>query len=204
MWPLSARASRERHIVTVDGYAESQVDRASTPLQRTVMRVGGLVVLSLLLAGCGVSRRPDPIPATRPATTPGKSHPATATCDSCTAPAVDQVLLIRSTERLVELKSRGGACAAYGSVLETSLSKGRVSVRPFMWRVDGRLVSGEARSDGAIVVARHIDPLNVGVRTIEDMLWTLEHEGAHVAFRISNNRDAVEDHANQLVRECRG
>lgn len=92
----------------------------------------------------------------------------------------------------------------YGSVLETSLKEGRVSVRPFMWRVDGRLVSGEARSDGAIVVARHIDPLNVGARSVDDMLWTLEHEAAHVAFSISNSRDAREDRANQLVRGCRG
>jgi hypothetical protein len=168
------------------------------------MRVTWLIVGAFVVAGCGVSRPPDITTAVVPATASPTSDTADATCESCTEPAVDQALLVRSSERLVELKSRGGACAAYGSVLESSLSQGRVSVRPFMWRVDGRLVSGEGRSDGAIVVARDIDPLNVGVRTVEDMLWTLEHEAAHVAFRISNNRDAVEDRANQLVRGCRG
>ena len=113
---------------------------------------------------------------------------------------LEQVLMVRSSERVAELKSRGGECATYGSVLETSLQAGRVTVRDYMWRVAGRLVSGEARPDGAIVVARHIDPLNVGVRTIDDMVRTLEHEAAHVAFQISNGRDG--DDASTLVRTC--
>ena len=77
-------------------------------------------------------------------------------------------------------------------------------MRPFMWRVGGQLVSGQARDDGAIVIARHIDALNIGVRTIDDMVWTLEHEAAHIAFRIPNGRSAESDDASALVRECRG
>lgn len=115
---------------------------------------------------------------------------------------LDQALVVRSNERVAELKSRGGECAAYGSVLESSLQSGRVTVRDYMWRVGGRLVSGEARPDGAIVIARHIDPLNVGARTIDDIVRTLEHEAAHVAFRITNGRDA--DDANAFVRACAG
>jgi hypothetical protein len=72
-----------------------------------------------------------------------------------------------------------------------------------MWRVGGRLVSGVARADGDIVVARHIDPLNVGVRTVDDMVRTLEHEAAHVAFKVSNGPAAVVDLANDIVRACR-
>ena len=87
-------------------------------------------------------------------------------------------------------------------MLETSLQAGRVTVRDYMWRVGGRLVSGQARPDGAIVVARHIDPLNVGTRTIDDIVRTLEHEAAHVAFRITNGRET--DDAGALVRTCSG
>jgi hypothetical protein len=72
-----------------------------------------------------------------------------------------------------------------------------------MWRVGSRLVSGEGRPDGKIVVARHIDALNVGVRTIDDMLWTLEHEAAHIAFSITNGDDSLDDGANARVLECR-
>lgn len=129
---------------------------------------------------------------------------ADSSCDSACAPATpDRALLALFSERVSELKNRGGECASYASVLETSVRGGRVTVRPFMWRVGGRLVSGEARTDGAIVVARHIDSLNVGRRTVEDMMWTLEHEAAHVAFRIANGGDAVSDQANDLVKSCR-
>jgi len=72
-----------------------------------------------------------------------------------------------------------------------------------MWRVSGRLVSGEARSDGDIVVARHIDPLNIGIRTVYDIVRSLEHEAAHVTFRIANDPATVVDDATDIVRACR-
>jgi hypothetical protein len=72
-----------------------------------------------------------------------------------------------------------------------------------MWRVSGQLASGEGRPDGTMVLAREIDSLNVGVRTLDDVIWTLEHEAAHIAFSISNGADAEDDRANRLVRACR-
>ena len=155
------------------------------------------LLLPALLGACAIARAPSPTVVNPAALTSVESPVA----DSA-ASVVDQVLAVRSTQRVAELKSRGGECAAYGSGLETSLLDGRVTVRPFMWRVGGRLVSGEARSDGDIVVARHIDPLNVGARTVDDMVRTLEHEAAHVAFRVPNTPDV--DLANAIVQACRG
>lgn len=156
------------------------------------------LLLPSFLGGCAVSRAPS-------STVTGPDAPvsAEAVADSATQ-IVDQILTVRSARRVAELKSRGGECAAYGSVLETSLLGGRVSVRPFMWRVGDKLVSGEGRSDGKIVVARHIDRLNVGIRTVEDMVRTLEHEAAHVAFRLQNSRNPGIDQANDIVNACQG
>ena len=154
-------------------------------------------MLSIFLAGCSVSRTP-PATSVRPAILEEPVVPDSA------APVFDEVLTVRSTQRVAELKNLGGPCAAYGSVLESSLQEGRVKLRPYMWRVGGQLVSGEARHDGAIVVARHIDPLNVGVRTVDDVIWSLEHEAAHLTFRIPNGGGAPDDGANAVVRSCRG
>ena len=155
------------------------------------------LLLPAFLGGCAVARTPSPTVVDPVAPTPDVLPAA----DSAAAAVVDEVLAVRSTQRVAELKSRGGECAAYGSVLETSLLDRRVTVRPFMWRVGGRLVSGEARSEGNIVVARHIDPYNVGVRTVDDMVRTLEHEAAHVAFGVPNGPDV--DLANAIVQACR-
>lgn len=106
--------------------------------------------------------------------------------------------------RLAELEQRGGACSVYASVMEQSYRQGRIVIRPFMWRVDGRLVSGQATPDGHMVLARDIDPLNVGLRTVDDVLWTVEHEAAHIAFRIPNDDWAGVDRANRYVRKCQG
>ncbi len=152
-----------------------------------------LLFFATVLAGCSARRSPEVAAPPLLATQPAIPQPTTP----------EPALLALFTERVSELKTRGGECATYASVLETSVRGGRVTVRPFMWRVDGRLVSGQAKSDGAIVVARHIDSLNVGRRTVEVVMWTLEHEAAHVAFSIANGTDAVTDQANDLVRSCR-
>ena len=156
-----------------------------------------ILLLPALLGGCAVARTASPTVVDPVAPTPDGLPVADST-----AALVDQVLAMRSTQRVAELKSRGGECAAYGSVLEAYLLDGRVTVRPFMWRVGGRLVSGEARSGGEIVVARHVDSLNIGVRTVDDMVRTLEHEATHVAFRVPNGPDR--DVANDIVQACRG
>jgi hypothetical protein len=155
------------------------------------------LLMPVYLGGCATSR------TSLPTIAPSIPEEPTVAFDSA-ARVVDPVLAVRSTQRVAELKNLGGECAAYGSVLESSILDGRVSVRPFMWRVGGRLVSGEARSTGDIIVARHIDPMNVGTRTVDDMVRTLEHEAAHVAFRVTNGPSGIVDHANAIVEACRG
>lgn len=124
-------------------------------------------------------------------------------CDSCARIPLGTDVA-RAVERRIEtLKARGGYCSSYAAVMETSYRSGRITLRPYMWRVGAQLASGEARSNGDMILARDIDPLNIGVRTVDDVLWTLEHEAAHIAFRISNGVDAETDRANEYVRACR-
>lgn len=106
-------------------------------------------------------------------------------------------------QRLVDLKTRGGHCSMYAAVLESSYRSGQITMRPFMWRVGPQLASGEAKPNGEMVLAREIDSLNVGVRTLADVLHTMEHEAAHIAFGVSNGLDAEKDRANEYVRACR-
>lgn len=105
--------------------------------------------------------------------------------------------------RIAELKERGGYCSRYATVLEDSFKQGRITIRPYMWRVGDRLTSGEARPNGEMTLARDIDPLNVGVRTVDDLMWTMEHEAAHIAFNVVTGVGATEDRANPYVRACR-
>ena len=104
--------------------------------------------------------------------------------------------------RIVELASSGATCAAYGDVLERSFRERRISIKPYMWRIGAQLVSGEASPDGEMWLAREIDSLNVGVRTVDDVMWTMEHEAAHVAFKLSSGDASNEDRVNAVVREC--
>jgi hypothetical protein len=105
--------------------------------------------------------------------------------------------------RVAELASRGGDCARYGSVLETSYRNGQITIRPYMWRVGRDLASGEAKPNGTMTLAREIDSLNVGVRKMDELLWTMEHEAAHIAFGLTSGEEASEERANQYVRACR-
>jgi len=122
-------------------------------------------------------------------------------CDSCTTLPVDAEIVRAVEKRVAELKARGGHCSSYGAVLEASLKSGQITIRPFMWRVGSQLASGEAKPNGEMILAREIDSLNVGLRTLDDLLRTMEHEAAHIAFRISNS--FTEDHADDYVRACR-
>jgi hypothetical protein len=94
--------------------------------------------------------------------------------------------------RIVDLKARGGTCSRYGTVLETSYRSGRIVIRPFMWRVGSHLASGEAKPNGDMTLAREIDSLNVGVRTVDDVLWSMEHEAVHIAFDLVSGVEASE------------
>ena len=105
--------------------------------------------------------------------------------------------------RIVDLKARGGTCSRYGTVLETSYRNGRIIIRPFMWRVGSHLASGEAKPNGDMTLAREIDSLNVGVRTVDDVLWSMEHEAVHIAFDLASGVEATEVQADRYVRSCK-
>ena len=104
--------------------------------------------------------------------------------------------------RIASLKQRGGDCETYGEVLENSLTSGRITLRPYMWREGSNLASAQGRPSGEMTLAREIDSLNVGVRTLGDVLWSVEHEAAHIAFRIPSGDDLSERSADEHVRAC--
>ena len=106
--------------------------------------------------------------------------------------------------RIAVLKTRGGDCSRYGTVLEHSYRAGRITIRPYMWRVGRNLASGEAKPNGDMMLAREIDSLNVGVRTVTDVVFSMEHEAVHIAFDLASGNEFTEEHANQLVRACTG
>jgi hypothetical protein len=125
-------------------------------------------------------------------------------CSECTSVARLPADVTNAVEsRLADLKQRGGVCSQYGDVLEKSYRSGRITIRPYMWRVGDRLTSGEAQPNGTMTLAREIDPLNVGVRTVDDLVWSMEHEAVHIAFNITTGVEAGEDRANPYVRACR-
>ncbi|MBK6307134.1 MAG: hypothetical protein IPF47_15990 [Gemmatimonadetes bacterium] len=177
------------------------------------------IVLMVGVVACGRStayRAPSPAPlvadhapaeALASASTPagGPSSASEATCTGCAASSsfrpVEIVVLER---RLAALKAKGGDCAAYGAVLERAYRSGQITIRPYMWRVGVQLASGEAHPNGDIFLAREIDSLNVGRRTFDDLVWSMEHEAAHLAFNLDSPLDrGPGDRADAVVRACR-
>ena len=158
-----------------------------------------LTSLAGLATGCAL---PHPVPRSELAAPKAAPAPRVVACASCTSP-VNAELAVAIERRVADLTALGGQCAVLGGVLERSYRSGQITVRPYMWRVGGQLASGEGRPDGTMVLAREIDSLNVGVRTLDDVVWTLEHEAAHIAFSIRNGDDANGDLANARVRACR-
>ena len=126
------------------------------------------------------------------------------TCgDDCGALPLSPELTRAIEARIADLGARGGVCSRYGAVLERSYRTGRITIRPYMWRVGKHLTSGEAKPNGEMTLAREIDPLNVGVRTVDDVIRTMEHEAAHIAFDLRDGLEGGEDDANRYVRACR-
>ena len=136
----------------------------------------------------------------------GADERASVTCADGGCGAIPMpVEITRAIEtRIGALKERGGDCSRYGAVLESSYRSGRITIRPFMWRVGRNLTSGEAKPNGDMTLAREIDSLNVGVRTVDDVLWSMEHEAVHITFDLASGIDATEDTANRIVHGCRG
>jgi hypothetical protein len=125
-----------------------------------------------------------------------------ATCTDCAAATLPADITRAVESRIADLKARGGDCSRYAAVLETSYRSGQITLRPFMWRVGAHLASGEAKPNGDMTLAREIDSLNVGVRTMDDLMRTMEHEAVHIAFNISSGDELNEARVNAFVREC--
>jgi hypothetical protein len=132
-----------------------------------------------------------------------RTSPNELPCTECEAIPMPAEITRAVEGRIVDLKARGGDCSRYGAVLESSYRSGQITLRPFMWRVGTHLASGEAKPNGDMMLAREIDSLNVGLRTVNDVLWTMEHEAAHIAFELPSGNEASEDKANQTVRACK-
>ena len=132
----------------------------------------------------------------------GSARTESPTRDSPVIPIPTEITRAVET-RIADLKARGGDCSRYATVLESSYRSGQITLRPYMWRVGSHLASGEAKPNGDMMLAREIDSLNVGVRTVDDVLWTMEHEAAHIAFELASGNDSSEEKANQTVRACK-
>jgi len=124
-------------------------------------------------------------------------------CDDCSAIPIPSEINRVVEARIADLKARGGDCSRYGAALESSYRSGQITLRPYMWRTGSHLTSGEAKPDGAMMLAREIDSLNVGVRTVDDVVWTMEHEAAHIAFDLASGNESSEEKVNQTVRACK-
>ena len=133
----------------------------------------------------------------------GPSPQSELACADCGAIPIPDEITRAVEARISDLKARGGDCSRYGTVLESSYRSGQITLRPYMWRTGSHLTSGEAKPNGDMMLAREIDSLNVGVRTIDDVIWTMEHEAAHIAFDLASGNEASEEKANQTVRACK-
>ncbi len=134
----------------------------------------------------------------------GPSVPIAMSCDGCDNSALKPSEIATLEKRIAELRERGEPCSTYADVMERSVRSGQISMRPYMWRVGAQLASGEARPDGAMIFAREIDSLNVGMRPFDKIVWTIEHEAAHIAFSLDSPLDrAPGDRADAYVKACR-
>jgi hypothetical protein len=140
-----------------------------------------------------VAERPDAGPVAR----------GELTCADCGAIPIPSEITTAVEARIADLKARGGDCSRYGAVLESSYRSGQITLRAYMWRTGSNLTSGEAKPNGDMMLAREIDSLNVGVRTVDDVIWTMEHEAAHIAFDLASGNEASEEKTNQTVRACK-
>ena len=123
-------------------------------------------------------------------------------CTDCAAIPIPGEINRAVEARITDLKARGGDCSRYATVLESSYRSGQITLRPYMWRTGSHLTSGEGKPNGDMMLAREIDSLNVGVRTVDDVLWTMEHEAAHIAFDLASGNEANEEKTDQTVRAC--
>ena len=87
--------------------------------------------------------------------------------------------------RIADLQTRGGDCSRYGTVLERSYRSGRITIRPYMWRVGQHLASGEAKPNGEMMLARvnrERDALHDGRLPVAEV-DVVDGEEGHSVFR---------------------
>jgi hypothetical protein len=173
----------------------------------TTIRIGAALTLGIII-GCASGRGASSAATSElraPAAVPGLDRGARSElpCADCEAIPIPSEITHAVESRIADLKARGGECSRYGAVLESSYRSGQITLRPFMWRVGTHLASGEAKPNGDMTLAREIDSLNVGVRTVDDVVGTMEHEAAHIAFDLASGTEASEEKTNQVVRGCR-
>jgi len=194
-------------MATVAGYALGRAarwvtDRVKSQWLDRAKTASAIAVFAVTLAASGCATAP----AGRvyvPAPAPVGPRVVDVRCDSC-GPVAMRPEVARAIEaRIADLKARGGGCLAYGTVLERSYASGRITLRPYMWRVGANLASGQSLESGQLATAVEIDSLNVGVRTLDDLMKSIEHEAAHLAFQIPSRDESAEKAVDQHVRECR-
>lgn len=71
-----------------------------------------------------------------------------------------------------------------------------------MWRVGLNLASGQAHESGELETSVEIDSLNVGVRTRDDLLKSIEHEAAHVTRPALPRDEGGEAEVDRRVKAC--
>ncbi|MHB8837810.1 MAG: hypothetical protein ACYC7F_02530 [Gemmatimonadaceae bacterium] len=167
------------------------------------------LVCALLGVAATACVRTKPAPGPAPRAAPEREKVAEAVgpapvCQGCERLTTDDEVLSAVASRVADLKARGGVCEAYGTVLEGSLAAQRIVVRPFMWRVGPNLASAQAKSTGEIDVAREVDALNIGRRSLDEVLRSVEHEAAHIAFAIPSGAAWNEALVDERIGECRG
>lgn len=203
-------------IATVAGYTLGRAARWLTDLVSGVTngngarRVTAGAALALAVAGLGGCSPParglaPPAPAVSPAT---RREPALTVidvrCDSCERVPLTPEVADAIAQRVAALRQRGGDCGAYGVVLERAYAERRILLRPFMWRVGPNLAAAMAAPEGDLTIALDIDALNIGARTIAEVVESAEHEAAHLAFQWLPRDAAGEAEVDRRVRACRG
>ena len=168
-----------------------------------------LSAMVLVATGCGrpgvTNVAPHPVAVASAAGAPDPAASATrplSSCVECSAPPTSE-LAAAIEARVADLKARGGECEEYGIVLQDALVSGRIAIRPYMWRVQGNLASAQGESSGEMTIARDIDSLNVGVRGVDEVLRSAEHEAAHIAFHIPSGDPEREARIDRRVDSCR-
>lgn len=199
-------------VATVAGYALGRAARwvsdfvgrrLGNGAAARAREVVSLMVLALGLSACAGS--PARVFTASPAPVRHGLTTIDAGCDSTCAPVAMRPEVARAIEaRVTALRARGGVCATYADALERSLADGRITLRPYMWRTNGALTSGTADGSGAMTLAVDIDSLNVGVRTIAELVRSIEHEAAHLAFPDLARGSDGEAEVDRRVAACNG